>query len=129
MSRSYPFLSERVSEQASPLATIERYARIHRIVSLALQISGTSELGPLHLCQQFDELLFPFGLVVATLGVRHLRDVHRAELRPAHRAELCLFVEVIGKILIMHRPCSRRIERKLELFVPIKQESRVRQCI
>src|SRR5882724_3878956 len=121
MSRSHPFLSERVSKQTSLLASIERYVRIHRIVSLALQISRNSELGPLHLCQQFDELLLSFGLVVAALGVCHLRDVHRTELR--------LFVEIIRQILIVHCARSRRIERKLKLFVPIKQESRIAQRV
>src|SRR6266850_4405397 len=46
--------------------------------------SRTGELGPLHLGQQFDELLLSFGLVVAALCVRHLRDVHRAECWPTH---------------------------------------------
>src|SRR5882724_7184677 len=110
MSRSHPFLSERVSKQTSLLASIERYVRIHRIVSLALQISRTSELGPLHLCQQFDELLLSFGLIVAALGVCHLRDVHRAEFRPAHRAELRLFVNIVRQILIVHLPSRFRIE-------------------
>src|SRR5260370_25520283 len=51
--------------------------------------------GALHLCQQLHEFLLPFGLVVAAFGFRHLRDVHRAKFRPAHRAELRFFIKII----------------------------------
>ena len=63
----------------------------------------------LHLGQQLDEFLFALGLVLAGFSFRHLRDVHRAEFRPAHRTELRLFVKIIRQILIVHRARGVRI--------------------
>src|SRR5713226_690031 len=57
-------------------------------------ISGIRwKLSVLHFCQQLDELLFSLDLIVAAFGVCHLGDIHRAELRPAHRAKFGFFVE------------------------------------
>src|ERR1700674_4039679 len=72
--------------------------------------------------QKLDKFLFPLGLVVAAFGLRQLRDIHRAELRPAHRTEFRFFIEVIGKIFVVHRLRRRWIERQFKLLVPIKQE-------
>src|SRR5229473_6323151 len=85
--------------------------------------------GALHFCQQLHELLFALRLIVAAFGVRHLRDVHRAELWPAHRAELRFLVKIVGKVFVVHRFRSRGIERKLELFVPVKEKPRIAQRI
>src|SRR6266481_7047215 len=100
-----------------------------RRVSLEVLSVIRRELCALHFCQQLHKLLLPLRLVVPAFGIRHLRDVHRAEFRPAHRAELRLFVEIIGKILIVHLPRRFRIERKFKLFIPIKQESRIAQSV
>lgn len=60
--------------------------------------------------QQLDEFLFALGLVLTRLGFGELRDVHGAELGPAHRAKLRFLVEVVGKIFVVHRFCGWRIE-------------------
>ena len=52
-------------------------------------------LRALHLGQQFHEFLLPLALVVPAFRICKLRNVHRAEFRPAHRAELRLFVKII----------------------------------
>src|SRR4029077_6631381 len=75
--------------------------------------------------QQFHEFLLPLGLVVAAFRFGELRDVHRAELQPAHRAEFRFLVKVIGKIFVVHGLGRRWIERQLKLLVPVEQESRI----
>ena len=44
------------------------------------------------------------------LGFRELRNVHGAEFRSAHGAKLSFFVEIVGKILVVHGFCGCRIE-------------------
>src|SRR5713226_7265874 len=73
-------------------------------------MDSVKALGALHLGQQFDELLLAFRLVLAGFGLGELRDVHRAEFRSAHGAELCFFIEVIGKIFVVHGTRRVRIE-------------------
>src|SRR5258707_14267025 len=70
--------------------------------------------------------LFPyttlFRSVVAALGFGQLRDVHGAELRAAHGAELGFFVEIVGKIFVVHGFGGGGIERELELLVPVEEK-------
>src|SRR5579864_7023483 len=85
--------------------------------------------GAFYFSQQLHEFLFALGLIVPTLGLGQLRDVHRAELRSAHRAEFRFLVEVIGKIFVVHSLRGSRIERKLELLVPVEQKPRIGQRV
>src|SRR6266545_4689743 len=48
------------------------------------------------------------------------RDVHRAELRPAHGAELGRLEVLGGKRLVVQLARARRIERQTELLVPVE---------
>src|ERR1700688_1870932 len=82
-----------------------------------------------YLGEQLDEFLFALGLVVAALGFGELRDVHGAEFRPTHGAELGFFVKVVGQVFVVHGFGCRWIERKLELLVPVEQEARIRQRV
>src|SRR3984957_11594341 len=85
--------------------------------------------GALHFDEELGEFLLAFGLVVAAFGVGELGDVHRTEFRPAHGAELCFLIEVVGQILVVHGFGGRGIERKLELLVPVEEEARVAESV
>src|SRR5579859_2238152 len=63
--------------------------------------------------QQLHKFLLTLGLVVPAFRFRQLRDVHRAELRPAHRAEFRFLVEIVGQVFVVHGLGSSRIQRKL----------------
>src|SRR5437870_7237254 len=58
-----------------------------------------------------------------------LRDAHRAELRPAHRAELRRLEHLLRQRLVVHRTRRFRIERQLELPVPVELEARLGQFV
>src|SRR5262249_22669719 len=65
--------------------------------------------------------------------VRHFADVlgdaHGAELRPAHRAELGGLEPLLRQRLVVHRPSRVRIQRQLELTIPVELETRLRQLV
>src|SRR5689334_6654844 len=73
--------------------------------------------------QKLGEFLFAFGLVLAGFGFGQLRDVHGAEFRAAHGAELGFFVEVVGKRFVVHGASGFGIERKFKLLVPVEEEA------
>src|SRR5438094_7614706 len=52
-----------------------------------------------------------------------LRDAHRAELRAAHRAELGRFEDFLRQGFVVHGAGSVRVERQLELAVPVELEA------
>src|ERR1041384_6675654 len=51
-------------------------------------------------------------------------DVHRAELRPAHRAELRALEVLGGQRLVVQLACARGVERQPELLVPVERIAR-----
>src|SRR5262249_15677496 len=55
-----------------------------------------NRLRALHFPQEFSEFLLPLRLILARFGFGELRNVHRAELRPAHGAELGFLVKIVG---------------------------------
>src|SRR5262249_39992224 len=63
-----------------------------------------------------------FGLLF-----RHLADVlgdaHGAELGAAHRAKLRGLEHFLGQRFIVHGPRGLRVERELELAVPVELEA------
>src|SRR5438093_10211477 len=48
-------------------------------------------------------------------------DVHGAELRPAHRAELGGLEVLVGEGLVVHAPGRLRVERETELLVAVER--------
>src|ERR1700752_2235326 len=52
------------------------------------------------------------------------RDVHRAELRPAHRAKLGALEILGGQRLVVQLARARGIERQPELLVPVERIAR-----
>src|SRR5579871_787375 len=91
--------------------------------------SSDSGAGALDFDEEFGELLFSLGLVVAAFGVGELCDVHGAELGAAHGAELCFLIEIVGKVLVVHGFGGRGVERQLELLIPVKEETRVAESV
>src|SRR5439155_25930153 len=57
------------------------------------------------------------------------RDVHRAELRPAHRAELGALEVLRRQRFIVQLTRALRIERQPELLVPVERVPRARQRV
>src|SRR5207302_11087568 len=57
------------------------------------------------------------------------RDVHRAELRPAHRAELRALEILGGQRFVVQLACAGGVERQPELLVPVKRVARARQGV
>src|SRR5262245_41616002 len=53
-----------------------------------------------------------------------LRDAHRAKLRAAHRAELRRLEDLLRQRLVVHRLGGLRVERQLELLLPVERETR-----
>src|SRR5258708_28534817 len=65
---------------------------------------------------------------LARLGVHllphFLGDLHRAEVRPAHRAEVRLLRPLAGERLVVEGACPGGIEREVELVPPVELEPR-----
>src|SRR6187402_1981335 len=55
-----------------------------------------------------------------------LRDLHRAEMWAAHRAEVGDFRAVLWQRFIMEFACRFRIEREVELVLPAELEAGLR---
>src|SRR6266481_9094673 len=66
---------------------------------------------------------------MAAGGVGKLRGVHGAELRAAHGAELGFLVEIVGQGLVVHGAGGIGIEGKVELLVPVKEETGVAERV
>src|SRR5882672_10584326 len=66
------------------------------------------------------------GLPEPRLPLDLPRDVHRAELRPAHRAELGALEVLGGEGLIVQLTRPVGIERQPELLVPVERIARAR---
>src|SRR3990172_6984421 len=47
-------------------------------------------------------------------------DLHRAELWPAHRAELRVLEHVVAQRLVVHLLRCLRVQRELELLLPVE---------
>ena len=55
--------------------------------------------------------------------------IHRAELRSAHRTKRRILEPFFRQRLIVHGARRFRIERQLELLVPVEAVARPRQCV
>src|SRR6056297_3140090 len=64
------------------------------------------------------------GIVAHVLG-----NLHRAEFRPAHRAEVRHLVRVLGHGLVVVFAGTGRVKTQVELVFPAKLEARLRQRI
>src|SRR5712691_3291586 len=73
------------------------------------------------------------GLLGDTVGggvVAHvLRDLHRAEVRPAHRAEVGELGALGRQGLVVELARRLRIEREVELVLPAKLEARLTERV
>src|ERR1700722_15845936 len=58
-----------------------------------------------------------------------LRDLHRTEFRPAHRAEMRHLVAVLRQRLVVELARSVGIERQVELVLPAEVEARARHRV
>ncbi len=79
--------------------------------------------------QELGKSLLAVLLVEPLVDFGDLRGVHRTEFRAAHGAELRFLVKIIRQSFVVHRASGFGIERKLELFVPVKQKARVAECV
>ena len=73
-----------------------------------------------------DRLVFGLRLWLAQAqrALDLARDVHRAELRPAHRTELRALEVLRGQRLVVQLARARGIERQPELLVPVERLAR-----
>src|ERR1035441_9398355 len=70
------------------------------------------------------------GIVQPRRIIAHvLRNLHRAEFRPAHRAEMRHFVRLLGQRLVVILARGLRIEPEVELVLPAEVEARAREQI
>src|SRR4029453_397382 len=58
-----------------------------------------------------------------------LRDLHRAEVRPAHRAEVGQLRALGGQGLVVELARRLRVEREVELILPPELEARPRERV
>src|SRR5437763_1704881 len=58
-----------------------------------------------------------------------LGDPHRAELGAAHGAEPCRLEHLLRQGLVVHGPGGFRVQRQLELAVPVELEAGLRQLV
>src|SRR5713226_1893897 len=91
--------------RALPRSCLQKWLSFHRLVLWGSRAFACFRGACLALdsSQELNEFLFPLSLVVPAFRFGELRNVHRTELRSAHRAEFRFFVEVIGKIFVVHR--------------------------
>jgi hypothetical protein len=79
---------------------------------------------PLHDCRRL------LGNAVLRGVVAHvLRDLHRAEVRPAHRAEVSDLRALCGQGHVVELACRLGIEREVELVLPAELEPRARERV
>src|SRR4029079_19747187 len=69
------------------------------------------------------EPLLP-GAVAQRLG-----NLHRTEMRPAHRTEMRELMRFLGQRRIVILACPLRIEAQIELVLPAELEARLRQRV
>ena len=68
--------------------------------------------------------------MVAGGEVAHvLADLHRAEVRPAHGAEVGLLGGMLGQRFVVELACLVGVEAEVELVFPAELEARLRQCV
>src|SRR5262249_40885302 len=92
-----------------------------------LAAAGTEGLAPLAQAGLAGALGVDTALrrVVADL----LRDLHAAEARPAHRAEVGRLVRVGGQRRVVQAPRRVGIEREVDLVLPAELEARLREGV
>src|SRR5438128_1851213 len=102
--------------QATSGATVDLAAALPELLRLLLE--------PLH------ERRGLLGDAVRGGVVAHvLRDLHRAEVRPAHRAEVGELRPLGGQGLVVELARGLGIERQVELVLPAELEARLRERV
>src|SRR4029434_6689956 len=98
------------------------------------QAEGTSSFS-INLTTRFDELLrlflhtdiegfCGFDLFLSRVVADFLGDLHRAEVRPAHRTEVRQLRTLLRQRFVVILTRHFRIEREIELVLPAKLEPR-----
>ncbi|KGD50920.1 hypothetical protein DP43_4898 [Burkholderia pseudomallei] len=103
-------------------------ARVRRSLAVIDLRAALHELDRLHFHPLLQRVVFRHALLSGELA-HVLRDLHRAEVRAAHRAEMRDLRRILRQRFVVEFSRLVRVEPQVELVLPAELEARLRQRV